>query len=161
MSMLQDKDSVSQTAEHNVHALIMELSNGIYIVKTYGRKVRYIYHWAVLVVKDNEKYVYHNSFHNPINPWGGSIAKESWDSFTKKYEPIDFIRTDLTENEVLERTNPLLHKMYQRIFFNCNDYVMDVAPQYTPMAQEKYFYIGIIAIAIIAAASLIKKNEFA
>lgn len=123
------------------------MDNGIYIVETYGRKVKYVYHWAVLVVKDNEKYIYHNSSYNQLNDKGGSVKKESWESFLTKYKPIKFIKTNLTEQQVIERTEPLLNKPYQKIFFNCNTYAKAISPEFTPIAQEKYFYIaGIILI---------------
>ena len=126
---------------------------GVYVVKTYGRVHKWIYHWAVLVVTPDGSYVYHNSEYNEINANGGSIKKESWESFLSKYELIYTIKTDLTEDEVVSRTSPLLSLPYEKVFFNCNTYVKRICPDYTPMAQEKYAYITIAVIGLFILIS--------
>ena len=132
------------------------MENGIYIVKTYGRKTKYFYHWGLLCVKSNGDYIYHNSEYNEKNSNGGSIKKESWEEFTNKYKPINFIKTNLSESELIKKVTPLLSKPYQKILFNCNTFLKEVAPQFTPLAQEKYFYF--LGFTLIIGFAIYKYN---
>jgi len=124
------------------------MENGIYVIETYGRKTKLIYHYGILVKNGFNDYVLHNSEYNEPNIFGGSLKLESLQDFLSKYESIQCYKTNLTEQEVLSKTEPLLDKKYSNLFFNCNTYAATIAPDFTPFAQEKYFY-GLGATTLI------------
>ena len=120
--------------------LFVFMKEGVYIIKTDGRKTKWIYHWGVLVISGNKQYVLHNSEYNEKNSFGGSLKMETLGSFLTKYKPLKFYLTGLTEKEVLERSNSLLSKPYNKILFNCYTYVKRVNPDLKESSQEQPFY---------------------
>lgn len=124
------------------------ISNGVYVIKTYGFEYKQIYHFGILIVNDSERYVYHNSPDNELNDYGGSIRRDEIDEFLVKYKIINITKTSLTEDLVQFRTSKLLGFKYHVVKFNCNSYVRKIAPLYSTMAQDEYVYIAGFTIMI-------------
>ena len=124
----------------------------VYIVKTYGSRVRFVYHYAILITSSDKSkwYVFHNSASNQPNKYSGSIQKELWSSFIKRYEPINFYPSALTEQEVLDKTKPLLNKPYNKLTFSCNTYTEIIDPKAMPIPQEDYLWFAVAILGLIA-----------
>jgi len=128
--------------------LFVLMKDGVYIIKTDGRKTKWVYHWAILVINNGTEYVLHNSEYNEKNLYGGSVKMETLKSFLTKYKPLKFYLTRLTEKEVLERSKPLLSKPYTKVLFNCYTYVKKVNPAFSEVAQEeKLYWFGLVGLS--------------
>jgi hypothetical protein len=128
----------------------------VYIVSAYGSKIPLVHHWGILVTDENDyHYIYHNSPNNKMNGYGGNIIKEKYSDFLAKgYQPFKLIETNLTEEEVEQKTIDYLPRKFNKIFFNCNDYVKNVYPD-TPIGQEYSFYYGIVIFILLLVSILI------
>jgi len=119
------------------------MQNGVYVIKCRG-KIPYVYHWGILIIKNNERYVLHNSPFNQKNKFGGSIKKESFENFLKEYKPIFLNKTNLTEKEALKETTKLLNKPFNTITFNCNTYVSSIAKKFVPISVDNFLTFGFV-----------------
>ncbi len=129
----------------------------VYIVKAYPKSgLTWVYHWAVLVDDGVKKVVYHNSFSNLLNKYGGSVVKEDWSEFIKRYVPAKYYKTDVSESDVLKKTDQVKDEVYDKVFFNCHTYVKAIYSNIPP-AQESYFIVA--GIGIIIALVLLSRRR--
>lgn len=114
-----------------------------------------IVHWGVHVKKpDGTEYIYHATSDSKNN-LGGSIVKEDYEDFKKQgYYLFDKTPTNLTEQQVIDRSKPYLKRKWDLVTFNCRDYVKRVWSR-IPDGQEKYVIWGLIGVTAILVTGII------
>lgn len=131
-----------------------------YVITAYGARIPPNYHYAILVT-DNHDYhkIYHLGSHNELNDAGGMVSEEDYETFKARgYQPFKFQKIDLTEEQIKKRSDLIRNKKYNKITFNCNDYVK-VITGYPKLAQEDFIYLSLISMSALFLIREIYKRK--
>ncbi|MFA6569658.1 MAG: hypothetical protein WCT77_00265 [Bacteroidota bacterium] len=141
------------------------MTDNVSIVRLHSLKNGNIYHWGILVEKpDGDEYIYHNMYDRK-NKLGGNIVKENYSDFKKQgYFLFDKTPIPLTEEQVIEKSKPLLRQKWDLAYFSCRDYVKRIYSK-LPEGQEKLIVWGIgaglviLTVGIIIGVNIYRKNK--
>ena len=116
----------------------------VYILITKGERFSFIHHYAIYVQGAiGGDYVW-NCTLDKSNSNGGCSVKEDYTTFIADHEPIYFLKTDLTEDDVNSKIAELNNKHWLSLWFNCSDYTRrfsDISPFYS---QKNILIAGLL-----------------
>jgi hypothetical protein len=83
------------------------------------------YHLGIVYCKGNQKYVFHNA-PTQINRHGGTIVFETFEDFKKGRDIKRIVRTNVTNQRILQVVNKHKTEVWDSLFFNCEDFVIEI-----------------------------------
>ena len=96
------------------------MQSAVYILITSGKTFSFVRHYAILVSgATGGDYVYQCTLYDK-NSNGGCAVKTDYTEFLKDHTPIYFLKTELTEADVISKVQELENKSWLPLFFNCS-----------------------------------------
>lgn len=106
------------------------------------------YHVGIVYDDGKKKMIYHNEPSNN-NKYGGTICAEPYHEFVKKRNVIRVVRTNAKNADILRIAKKCKSERWDSIFFNCEDYVMQVVEGHRRSDIRDAYKIAVLGIAII------------
>lgn len=130
----------------------------VYIIITKGKQNKFVNHYGMLVTDGKDyNYVYQCTKYLK-NKNGGCVVKVKYEDFLHPdgasggyRDPIYFIKTELTEEEVEARACEMYNNKYTNLIFNCSDFTRRIT-KLTPFYTQKNLLIGAIAVTVFLIA---------
>lgn len=111
--------------------------------------VPFCYHLGIVYDDGEKKVIYHNSPYNE-NKYGGSITAESYDDFIRERQIIKIVRTEITKEEILNAAKKCKKEIWDSLFFNCEDFVLEVVEKHRRSDIRDAFKLAALGILIIS-----------
>jgi hypothetical protein len=83
------------------------------------------YHLGIVYSKEGKKYVFHNA-PTQINRFGGTIVYEKFEDFKKGRDIKRIVRSNVTNQRILQVVNKHKTEVWDSLFFNCEDFVIEI-----------------------------------
>lgn len=83
------------------------------------------YHLGIVYDDGNKKLVYHNDPTNK-NKYGGTVCAETYEDFMKNRNVIKVVRSNASNNDILNIAKKSRHEMWDELHFNCEDFVHEI-----------------------------------
>jgi len=83
------------------------------------------YHLGIVYCKGDKKFVFHNA-PTQINRFGGTIVFETFEEFKKGRDIKRIVRTNVTNQKILQVVNKHKSEVWDSLFFNCEDFVIEI-----------------------------------
>jgi hypothetical protein len=132
----------------------MEYQTGdIIIAKVHGKPYN---HLAIIVIRNNETVIYHNTPSN-INEYGGSIIKDTVENFCKTRTIIKVIHNNLTADYIENKVMLLKMEKFNLFHFNCEHFVYGLLGKSNSPQMELLYIASFISVFSIYSFS--KKNR--
>ncbi|MEI7505097.1 MAG: hypothetical protein WCJ61_17620 [Paludibacter sp.] len=114
----------------------MEYQTGdIITAKVHGKPYNHV---AIIVVRNAETFIYHNTPAN-LNEFGGSIIKDTVENFTKTRTINKVVHTALTADFIESQVLEMKTKKFNLIHFNCEHFVYGLTGNaHSPQMQLLY-----------------------
>jgi hypothetical protein len=107
------------------------------------------YHIGIVYGEGKNKKVFHNTPYVK-NKYGGSVCSESWETFIKGREVLNIVRTNITQKRILEASRKCKREVWSELFFNCEDYVLEVVEGHRRSTIRDAYKISALGVAIIS-----------
>jgi hypothetical protein len=83
------------------------------------------YHLGIVYSKGGKKYIFHNA-PTQINRFGGTVVYEKFEDFKKGRDIKRIVRTNVTNQRILQVVNKHKSEVWDSLFFNCEDFVLEI-----------------------------------
>ncbi len=122
----------------------------VYVITTTG-KYSWVNHYAIYVTDGKDyNYVYMCTYYLK-NKADGCVVKLSWDEFIKGRKVIYYFKTDLTEEQVKQKSCEEYSKKYIGLYYVCGDFTRHIT-KISPFLTQKNLLLGAIAITAFLIA---------
>jgi hypothetical protein len=106
------------------------------------------YHLGIVYTKGEKKYVFHNAPTNN-NKFGGTIVSEKYEDFIKNRYILKIVKTRATNKDILKVSKKNKTEVWDSLFFNCEDYVVEIVEGERKSDLRDAYKIGALGLALI------------
>jgi len=106
------------------------------------------YHLGIVYTKGEKKYVFHNAPTNN-NKFGGTIVSEKYEDFIKNRYILKIVKTRATNKDILKVSKKNKTEVWDSLFFNCEDYVVEIVEGERKSDSRDAYKIGALGLALI------------
>lgn len=82
-------------------------------------------HLGIVYKKGDKVYVFHNAPTN-LNQFGGTIISEPYSDYKKMRDITKVVRTNATNQKILEICKRHKYEVWDSMYFNCEDFVNEI-----------------------------------
>lgn len=106
------------------------------------------YHVGIVCEINGVKKIFHNS-PKIKNKFGGSVCSETFQEYLKDSHVYRVVRTNTSKERILNVSKKYKSEVWNELFFNCEDYVLECVEGHRRSNQRDAFKIIALGITII------------
>lgn len=107
------------------------------------------YHLGIVYKKGNKHFVFHNAPTNS-NKFGGTVVYEKLSDFLKERDVFKIVSTKATNKDILRVTRKCKKEIWDSLFFNCEDYVVEIVEGERRSNLRDGWKISALGLALIS-----------
>jgi len=107
------------------------------------------HHIGIVYKTNNTLKVFHNSPYIK-NKYGGSVCSETYEEFMNGREAMKIVRTKVNNQRILEVAREHKTEVWDELFFNCEDFVLEVAEGHRRSNIRDAWKIAALGVTIMA-----------
>lgn len=107
------------------------------------------HHIGIVYRTDDKLKVFHNSPYIK-NKYGGSICSETYDEFMKGRLAVKIVRTNVSNQRILEIARKHKDEVWDELFFNCEDFVLEVTEGHRRSNIRDAWKIAALGVTLIS-----------
>jgi len=118
------------------------------IIKASINKIPFIYHYGIILVKDGQEAIIHNS-PNEKNNYGGNILVYDLQEFFKSRKIVHVQRTNISKIRILKIVDKYKSMPFSLLAFNCEHFIFEIRDGRPHSPQIKDFVYNFITVLMI------------
>jgi hypothetical protein len=128
----------------------------VYVFVSTGKRIAFIKHYSIFVTDGADyNYVYQCTLDSDRID-GGCIVKTDYTEFLKDHNPIYYFKTELTEQDVINKVAELDTKRWLPFIFTCSDFTRRVTKLSPFWSQKNQLIAGIVFVTALIVLNKVK-----